>query len=171
MTTDQTLDAEGGPTLTTDNSRVLSVRLPNSVADEIDRRSEEVERSPGWYLRNMILVALETLHNSEAANAAAQAGVQVPEQPLAHEWSVADEAGMGGHSYEIAVGFLLPPVAVPDWTAYDIRDAFSALAFKYGARGVCTRTISLCGMRMDQRQDGHNPVAVENSPQVGGAVS
>lgn len=139
--------------LTAENSRVRSVRLPNHVDDEIARRADEVERNPGWYLRNMIIVALESLQKSEAENRAREAGMQSPQPPLAQEWAATEEFfGKGcGHTYEVTVTFLLPDTDNNDLYAYDIRDDLVEAVSKRGGRDVVTRIISLASMQMDQR--------------------
>lgn len=45
-------------------SRVLSIRLPNDLADEIVRRADEVDRSTSWYIKNALQVMVEQLQTS-----------------------------------------------------------------------------------------------------------
>jgi hypothetical protein len=124
-------------------SRVVSLRLPNDLADELVRRADEVDRSLSWYCRNALQVTIEGLnrvHDGEA-----------PEGPLAEQWGIAKQAGMGGHTYEVGFTFLLPPIGEPDYVAFDIRDQMIHTAYQLGARDVVSRIISLCGMADDKR--------------------
>lgn len=44
-----------------ESTRVLSLRLPNDLADEIQRRADEIDRSVSWYAKNALKVMLEQL--------------------------------------------------------------------------------------------------------------